>query len=301
MPYKVTAYPCHSYDLNPLKDLLYEFLKGFERDFSGQKILVKPNFVTFRQAYLSCTHPLVLRAVCECLLDMGARPFIADSPAFGTAKRVARASGAEKALSEIGVPITKFRHKKKVLLPCGIKVSLAHEALSAYAIVNVPRFKVHNQLLLTLAVKNLFGCVVGVEKAWLHTRLGEKDNLFARMICEVATMLPVQVNILDAVVAMEGRGPTGGRPKKLGMIVAAQNAFALDTAIYERLGLSIQDVPLWKAAQDLSIPAAFPQNIEVKGLPAAFSIELPQSLSPISFQPLRLIKSFTKRLFTRLF
>ncbi len=225
---------------------------------------------------------------------------VGDSPAFGSAARVARASSAQRALAGLPVRIIKFTAGPRLKLPCGVKVRLAKEALEADVIFNVPRLKAHCQLLLTLAVKNLFGCVTGLQKPLLHAKIGHRGDLFAEMLLGVAQALPVRINLLDAVVAMEGWGPTGGRPKPLGFLLAAKDPVALDTAVYSAMGLSPEVVPLWRVARKVKHPASFPENVIVEGLPALEDFALPERLVPITFNPLKLLKGLLKRLRDRL-
>ncbi|WP_168720109.1 DUF362 domain-containing protein [Thermosulfurimonas marina] len=301
-PEKVLVLPCEDYTEESLRRAvevaLEQFLPG---DLSGARVLVKPNLVAPRQASLSCTHPATVRAVCEGLLARGAEVRVGDSPAFGTTRSVARAAGLLAALKGLPVRLVSFRKKVRVALSCGLTVGLAREALCADLLVNLPRLKAHNQLLLTAAVKNLFGCVVGLEKPLLHARLGERGDLFFRMILEVAELLPVGLNLLDAVVAMEGQGPTGGRPRKLGYLFASGHPLALDTVLYQALGLSPEKVPLWKTALDLRLFGARPEEAVVEGdLPDLSDFQLPLRLSPVTFHPLRLLRGMLRRLLLRL-
>ncbi len=299
---KVWAVSCADYDRKNLREALAEIweIVGWPR-VEGLRVLVKPNLVAARRASLSCTHPEVVRVVCEYLVDSGAEVTVGDSPAFGTARSVARASGLLRALADLPVKFTSFTPGPPVRLVCGVTVRLAREALCADLIVNLPRFKAHDQLLLTLAVKNLFGCVVGWQKPLLHVRLGEKRDLFFRMILEIQEFLPVGLNVVDAVVAMEERGPTTGNPRPLGYLFASRNAVALDTALYQALGLSPGEVPLWRTAQGLRLFGARIEEVEIPSdFPNLSSFRPPRRLSPVTFHPWRLLRGLTKRLLLRL-
>ncbi len=298
----VCAWPCASYRRDEVREAVRRLLAEFSFTVpSGAKVLVKPNLVAFRNAGLSCTHPAVVRAVCEWLLERGAEVLVGDSPAFGTTHSVARAAGLTRLLSDLPVRIIRFSPGAPVRLMCGVRVKLAREALSADFIVNLPRLKAHDQLLVTAAVKNLFGCVVGLQKPLLHARLGERGALFFQMILELGELLPVGLNILDAVVAMEGRGPTGGQPRKLGFLFASPSAVALDTALYLALSLAPEEVPLWETALQMRLFGARPEEVVFSAeLPDLSDFRLPKRLSPVSFHPLRLLRGMLKRLFIRL-
>jgi hypothetical protein len=91
------------------------------RPAPGTRILVKPNLVAPRRARLSCTHPAVVRAACVYLLDCGARVAVGDSPAFGTARVVARLCGLTEALRDLPVGIVNFTRPRPVRLSFGEK------------------------------------------------------------------------------------------------------------------------------------------------------------------------------------
>jgi len=288
-----------SYEEKALEKVLSFFSDTF--DVFGKKILLKPNWVSFRQAELSCTHPMILRVLSRAFLDAGAQVLIGDSPAFGTSFQVFKASQAKNLLSDLPVKVVKFSPGPSFTLPCGVKVRLAREIFEVDAVINVPRLKAHNQLLLTLAVKNLFGCVVGLQKPFLHARIGHLDDLFPEMLLEIAEAVPVSWNVLDAIVAMERKGPIGGAPCPLGLLLVSEDAVALDTVVYTAMKLSPEEVPLWRVARKKKHPGAFIENITFDFLPALQSFLLPPKLAPITFHPLRLLKGLMKRGFWRLF
>ncbi len=59
---------------------------------------------------------------------------------------------------------------------------------------------------------------------------------------------PPQLNLLDAVVAMEGPGPTRGRPRKLGYLAASTDAVALDAVVQWLCGFGPQEILTTRAA-----------------------------------------------------
>lgn len=271
----------------------------------GRHVLVKPNLVAPYQAGLSCTHPKVVAAVCRALLDQGALVTVGDSPAFGPAQAAARASGLRQALSALPVRLITLGRPRQVTLSDGCCMGISADALEADAIVNVPKLKCHGQMLLSLAVKNLFGVVVGFRKALAHQRLGEPGHRFAAMLVEIARLLPPGASLMDGVTAMHVTGPTGGQPYALGLLGASQSPFALDAALYAALKLAPGDVPLWAEALRQGVPEAQAAGLAYPGLPpAAFAFggfELPGELVPVRFSPLRFVKGRAKSLCLGLF
>jgi len=274
------------------------------RPAPGATVLVKPNLVAPRNMGLSCTTPAVVRAVCRHLLRLGARVIVGDSPAFGTGRIMARLSGLRDALADLPVTVTDLGAATAVPLSCGGSIGVSRTALAADCIVNVPRLKCHDQMAMSAAVKNLFGCVVGFRKSLAHQRFGNKSDRFARMILDVRAALPPVTTLLDGVVAMHRHGPTNGEPYPLGLLAAAANPVALDTAVFTLLGLSPGQVPLWREARAMELPGSVPETIAYPmELPGSFDVAgfvAPGAQSPIAFEPGRFVTGRIRSLLTRL-
>ena len=79
---------------------------------------------------------------------------------------------------------------------------------------------------------------------------------------------------MDAVMGMDGNGPTNGKPKHIGLICASEDAFALDLAMLDILGLDPQKVPVMKQGMLRNLCAGNITEIEIKGdAPEKFSVE----------------------------
>ena len=271
----------------------------------GQQVLLKPNLITARNGLLACTDGRFITAVARWFLDMGARVIVGDSPSFGSARSVLRAIGALPELEKLAVPAVEFRQAKEVMLPCGQRAMLATAALECDLLVNLPKVKAHSQMRLTLAVKNLFGCVVGFHKPWWHMVHGGTDGKFADLLVDLLNVLPSGCTVVDGIVAMHGTGPIHGEPHSLGILAAGRNPVAVDTALLTVLGIDPHLVPLWCAAnratlsgtriEDLSFPLSPPDAMVVQ---PGFAV--PETLTPVRFNPLRFGKNAMKRMMLRL-
>lgn len=265
---------------------------------AGLKILIKPNFVALRNAELSCTHPAVIAAAARHLRDRGARVTVGDSPAFGTAEAIASKIKLTPILKELGVRLITLSRPRRITAHPGLCVSA--DALEADLILNLPKLKAHSQMRLTGAVKNLFGCVTGVRKAWLHALHGDKGHAFTGLICDLPRILPPAVSIMDGVEAMHVTGPIAGRKFFLGMIGASTDVSALDTAAGMILRVSPEEIPVWDQCLRMEFSGARPENLRFPFLsPEDFDAKgfiLPGTLKPESFRPDILVKSLFKRL-----
>lgn len=270
----------------------------------GSRVLLKPNLLSARSGeHLACTHPAFVAAVAEWFLAQGAKVAIGDSPVFGTAKGVMRATGIEKALAGLPVECINFDQSATVKLSGGVSVDMARAAMECDLLVNLPRVKAHSQLFVTLAVKNYFGTVVGFQKAWWHLRYGNHAEQFASHLVDLLTVLPAGVTLVDGIVAMHGTGPISGRPFSLGLVAGAINPVALDTALLQILGLDPTQSVIWQecANRDLAgidsakldFPLLKPAGITVNNFKA------PTTLNPVSFNPLRMLISAFRRFAVR--
>jgi uncharacterized protein (DUF362 family) len=260
----------------------------------GSRVLVKPNLVAPRNTALSCTSPAVVRAICLFLLKQGAQVTVGDSPAFGTGRIMARLAGLTDALADLPVAVVSLDSPSPVSLSGGGSIGVSRLALEADHIVNAARLKCHDQMGLTLAVKNFFGCVCGFRKSLAHQTLGKDSCRFAGMILDVLAALPPSTSLLDGVVAMHKAGPVGGEPFALGLLGASANPVALDTAIYARLGLAPDRIPLWQAARERGLPGSDAAGIDYPlGVPEDFATEgfvVNPQLAPLAFETGRFLR-----------
>jgi uncharacterized protein (DUF362 family)/Pyruvate/2-oxoacid:ferredoxin oxidoreductase delta subunit len=253
----------------------------------GSKVLIKPNFLApAKPERALTTHPMVLRAVIEYVLQRGATPLVADSPGMGTFERVLREGGYAEALKGLDVEVRPFRESVQVDIgaPFG-KIAIAREAVEADAVVNLPKLKTHAMMLLTLGVKNLFGCVVGLTKVQWHLRSGVNRHLFARLLVQIYRAVNPVATLVDGILGMEGQGPgRSGTPRRLGLLVAGVSAPAVDLAVCRLLGVPADELPTHRAAMELGLA---PRDVAISGnFQPVRDFELPL-MGPLTFGPRR--------------
>ncbi|MEO3705559.1 DUF362 domain-containing protein [Trichormus azollae] len=297
-----------SYEQDALKESLETLLEplGGIAAFvkAGDHVLLKPNLLTSSRPTKECTtRPELVRAVAEMVIAAGGKPFLGDSPAFGSAKGVAIANGLLAILEELNIPIVEFNGKRYQTVNDNFNhLLLSKEAMEADMIINLPKVKSHAQLTVTLGVKNLFGCVPGKMKAWWHFEGGKDAKRFGEMLVETARAINPSLTILDGIIGHEGNGPSGGEPRNLGILAASANVFALDRAMLEVLQVSPEQVPTVAASQRLGICPEL-TDIEFPNLsPDLLQItdwQLPEILMPIDFAMPRVIKSTFRHLYIR--
>jgi uncharacterized protein (DUF362 family) len=270
----------------------------------GDRVLLKPNLLTgSKPGREATTRPEIIYCLTQMVREVGGKPFLGDSPAFGSAKGVAVASGYGAMLDELLLPVVDFKGKRYETLGEDFShLLLSKEVMEADVVINLPKMKSHVQLTLTMGVKNLFGCVPGKMKAWWHLEAGKEPERFGMMLVETARAIAPTLTILDGIVGHEGNGPHGGEPRALGVLAASTDVFALDRAMVEVLNADPAAIPTVAAAQRLGVcpeiseidfPGQSPQQLQV------LDWKFPDKLIPIDFGAPRVLKSTFRHLYIR--
>ena len=270
----------------------------------GDRVLLKPNLLTGSRPTKECvTRIELVAAVARQVQAVGGKPFLGDSPAFGSAQGVALANGYAPPLAELNLPLVEFQGKRYAVDSDQFQhLRLSKEAMEADVVINLPKVKSHMQLTVTLGVKNLFGCVPGKMKAWWHMEAGKDKERFGAMLVETAKAIDADLTILDGIIGHEGNGPSTGEPRFLGWLGAADNVFALDRAVIDILGVDPAQVPTIVAADRLGYAPAYTDLIFPLLSPSDLSMQdwkLPDNLMPIDFGAPRVLKSTFKHLYIR--
>jgi len=276
-----------SYNYTELRPAIHEMIEsiGTLNIRGNTRVLIKPNFLLpAKPEKAILTHPLVVKAVAEYVLEHGGRPVISDSPAMGSFERILKEGGYTKVFQGMDVEFRRFERSAKVDVgpPFG-KIEIAKEALEADAIINVAKLKTHTMMLLTLGVKNLFGCIVGFKKPEWHLRSGIDREVFAALLVKIYGAVNPSMTIIDGVTGMEGQGPgKSGVPRDMGIIAGSENAFALDMAICQLIDIEPDKLPTNKAAKELGL---FNRDIHLNGdFEVVLNFQLPR-LSKVTFGP----------------
>lgn len=284
-----------SYQYDELQPIVFEMLEKLTggRIKPGSRVLIKPNMLcAARPEDAVLTHPNLIRAAAEYVLQQGARPQIADSPAIGSFDKILKSNGTTEALQGLDVTCVPFQDVVEVDIgrPYG-RIEIARDAVEADIIINLPKLKTHKQMLLTLAVKNMFGCIIGFKKSQWHMRAGVDTVAFARLLVAIHQAVLPTVSILDGILALEGEGPgKAGRPRKIGVLMGSDNSFALDMAVCKMIGIPYANMPVLKVAgEDQLLP-----SWEIDGtLPPVHSFQLP-SAGHLIFGPV-ILQNFLRR------
>ncbi|HLO47446.1 MAG TPA: DUF362 domain-containing protein [Kamptonema sp.] len=305
---KVSLIRAKSYEFQALRESLENLLEplGGMSAFvkKGDRVLLKPNLLTGSRPTKECvTRPELVYCIAKMVIAAGGKPFLGDSPAFGSAIGVAKANGYLPFLEELNLPIVEFQGKRYQTVSEEFNhLRLCKEAMEADVVINIPKLKSHAQLTVTMGVKNLFGCVPGKMKAWWHMEAGKDCDRFGTMLVETARAINPNLTILDGIFGHEGNGPSGGEPRYLGILGASPDVFALDRSLVEILNVEPETVPTVAAAiklgfcsnlEAIEFPLLQPQELKI------LDWKLPETMIPIDFGMPRVIKSTFKHLYIR--
>jgi uncharacterized protein (DUF362 family)/NAD-dependent dihydropyrimidine dehydrogenase PreA subunit len=226
-------------------DLLRESLTQYTHLFKkGDHVLVKPNLLSARDIDMGVTtHPKTLDVVLKFLLELETVPFVGDSPPDGNGYAVAKKTGLIEVCEKYNVNFVELDEPVKVKHSGEYDFSISKKVLDADKIVSLAKLKTHSLTILTLAVKNTFGCIPGKEKASWHFKALNNNN-FAKLMVEICSVVNPTLNIVDGLVAHEGNGPSNGKPKRQGVIFLSENPFALDDAIASCLEVPRKKYPI---------------------------------------------------------
>ncbi len=238
---KVALSKADTYDRERLYIIIKEQLQllGIDlSEFNGKKVVLKPNLLLkFSPERAATVHPDVVFAAAKIFIEAGAHVLLAESPGGpytqGALKGIYKTSGMEQAAADAGFPLNYDTSYTEVTSEGGERSNhfcIINPILEADCIVNLCKLKSHSMALMTASVKNLFGTIPGTLKVEYHSRFPKQEDFAAAMVDLTSYLCKTKrvISICDAIVGMDGNGPSAGNPKKIGCLLSSENPFALD-------------------------------------------------------------------------
>ena len=259
------------------------------------KVLLKPNLLAKHPPeHAVTTHPVVVAAVIDALHRRGVTQItLADSSGGlyteGGMRAVYRASGLLEVCERMGVAVWgKTTSGTRVVEGTRVhQFTLIDPVLECDFLIDLAKLKTHVMTGMTAGVKNLFGCIPGLQKAEMHMRFPQRED-FGEMLCDLCCAVQPQLVIVDGITAMEGNGPAGGTVREEGLLLGGDDVWQLDLAVAQLMGLDSQRVPYLAAGARRGLcgtkldPAALaPGSDPVQPLK---NWQLPQSFRSLTFQ-----------------
>ncbi|MBQ8409059.1 MAG: DUF362 domain-containing protein [Clostridia bacterium] len=276
MGYDVAVVPCASYGENEVKEALEALLEpigGLQWVKEGMRIAIKANLVTFAKPEEAVTtHPALICELIRMLRECGASVVVGDSPGglYNAAflNRVYSVCGLG-AVEEAGGELNRnFEQAEAHFADAKVAHHFSYTAYldKADAIIDFCKLKTHGMMGMSAAAKNMFGVIPGTMKPEYHFRYPNAED-FARMIVDIDEYFAPKIKlcIADAVVGMEGNGPTQGTPRMIGCLAASCDPHKLDLVCAKLIGLSVDEIPTLGAARERGLIPDSVDGLQIYG------------------------------------
>lgn len=269
---------CRDYDPQTVQEAVDKslaLLGGMERYIRpGMRVLIKCNLLMKKKPEeAATTHPEVAAALALAVRRAGGHPILGDSPGGlyteGALRGVYRVCGLEAVAKRDNIPLNFGTETTDVSYPEGKVVrslTIIKLLQEVDAVISAAKLKTHGMAVFTGAVKNLFGVIPGLTKAEYHYRMQQPED-FAEMLLDVCGYVKPVLSFIDGILGMEGDGPSAGDPRHVGVLLAGDSPYALDTAAAHLIGISPERVPTILAAQKRGIPGSRLNELRLVGDP----------------------------------
>lgn len=254
---KVIVKKCSKYDGKRISGILSDSFRilGLESRLNNIKtVLLKPNLIISKEPHLAATtHPVIIDAVCRSLkkLNKNLKIFIGESSGsvlFDGTKAAFKVCGVEKVAKKWKAKMIYFESSKRKKVAIKKKGTfkefcLPKEIFECDYMINLPKLKTHTFTKYTGAVKNLFGLLSTDQKMGFHKKFYKQKD-FVKNLIDLHRARKPDLNIMDAIVGMEGNGPTSGNPRKFSYLFISEDALALDSIASKSIGFKTKYNPL---------------------------------------------------------
>lgn len=242
-------------------------MSEFPLELEGKTVLVKPNMLGPYppDSYVN-THPSLIRALVTRLRAAGALVTVGDNPGTQGYGAVARSAEVSRiADASMGAFENLSGSIESVALAGGrANVNVSKAVLDADLLISVPKFKTHTFTRITGAIKNSYGFLVGGDKARLHLEFpGYRE--FSELLVDVYRVRPPDLCIMDAVVGIQGNGPSNRSYYRAGKLLASDNGVAMDAVMARMMRMKPHKVRMLAYASEIGLGTIDVEGIVVNG------------------------------------
>ncbi len=239
----------------------------------GMRVAIKANLVSaMKPDEAGTTHPALICALVDILKEYGTEVVIGDSPGglYNSVfvGRVYNATGMHEAEAHGAVLNKNFSQSEASFKEGKVLKEFTYTAYldDCDAIINFAKLKSHGMMGMSACAKNMFGTVPGIIKPEYHYRFPNYDD-FADMIVDLDEYFKPVISIADAVVGMEGNGPTAGTPRYMGCIIASHSPHNADMVGAKIIGFERTELPILEAAHRRGLVYDRAEEVPVIGNP----------------------------------
>ncbi len=241
----------------------------FPQVLTGKKVVIKPNVLRASgpEEHI-VTHPALLRAVVEKVESLSpAQIVVGDNPGLfnygdneNSFEKTGLMTAAKGYYRNLGHTTQNLAFHPDFMAEVGV----SKDILDADILISLPKFKTHGLTVMTGAIKNSYGILPGAQKARLHQIAGTPLR-FHELIVEVFRLRVPDLFIMDAVTGMEGNGPASPELRHIGLILAADNAVAMDGVVARMMGLDPGALRFLQRARELGLGDFDREKIQIHG------------------------------------
>ncbi len=269
--HQVTIIPCREYDRMPeaFDELRAStLLADFGRGVNGKTVLVKPNILgLFEPEQAVTTHPALVATVVTWLRSAGARVIVGDNcgvGGYGLNQQAAQHSGilhaAGRAYENIARDVLNIAVDSRFFR----ELVVSRAVLEADFVISLPKLKTHTLTLLTGGIKNMFGMLAGTSKSMIH-RCAPQPDAFGEALVDIYQVRPPDLTIIDGIYGMDGNGPSHGRIRNFGYLIAGDNAVACDLAVAHLASVSPQRIDHLRHAAERNLGPGRIRDLDLNG------------------------------------
>ena len=254
-PFSLDIFKCRS-----LESIIGAMAKTFEvhKDLlppsKDARILIKPNLNSNMNALTGNTTDLrMLRALVQCLKEEGYDNIVigegTNSGFYRSKIGVISRLRVDSLAKYYGIQTKDLNYSegRNINFSGDVKARIAEECLDADLFINVPKLKTHFEVGMSVCLKNLIGCLIGQEnKKKTHQFLAEN-------ILNLNRSVKPHLHIVDGLIAMEGLGPTRGKPKNMGLMIVGTDPFLIDMVCARIARFDYRLITTLKLAEDQGI------------------------------------------------
>ena len=241
---------------------------GVKDKVKDKKVLLKPNLLgPFPPERGVTTDPRIISAIVQELKRCSTKDIIVGDNSgsihfdpFKIAEITGILDASDGCYNNIAREVVEVKVESKFIE----ELFISKIVKEADYIINVPKFKTHSLTTITGAIKNMFGIIPGGKKAQLHT-LNRSIYKFAELLVDIYQIRVPDLNIMDAIIGMEGAGPTNGKIRIINKIISSENGISLDSVMAAMMGLKPDTIELLQIAKERNLGETDISNIIIDG------------------------------------
>lgn len=255
---------------NEIPEIIKNVFKifGVAEKVKDKKVLVKPNLLGgFPPERGVTTDPRVISAIVQELKKCKPKDIVVGDNSgsihfdpFKIAKITGILDASDECYSNIAREVVEVKVESEFIE----ELFISRIVKEADYVINVPKFKTHSLTTITGAIKNMFGIIPGGKKAKLHS-FTRSIKEFAELLVDIYQIRIPDLNIMDAIIGMEGVGPTNGKTRIINKIISSDNGVSLDSVMAAMMGLKPFTIELLQVAKERNLGETDISNIIIDG------------------------------------